>query len=317
MKKKEYLSGLPRELKGALARSGQPAWIQPMLATLTDKRFFEEGWIYEPKLDGIRCLAFKQGGEVRLYTRNKNSLNHRHPAIAEALRKEPASEFVLDGEVVAFEGERSNFAFLQKGRKGVDIYYYIFDILHFEGYDLTRIPLVGRKALLEQALIFESPVRFLSPIVGAGEGFFKEACGKGWEGLIAKREESLYVSRRSADWLKFKCIIRQEFVVGGYTDPGGARSGFGSLLLGYYEDGSLRYAGKVGTGFSQRALENLYAKLSRAERPRSPFADQIDPGGVHWVEPELVAEIGFSEWTRGGRLRHPRFIGLRDDPDRE
>lgn len=317
MRKKENLSSLPGEMKGALARTDQPAWIQPMLATLTDKRFFKEGWVYEPKLDGVRCLAFKQGGEVRLFTRNRNSLNDRHPGIAEALLKQPAEEFVLDGEVVAFAGERSNFAFLQKGREGVEVCYYVFDILHFEGYDLTRMPLAGRKALLEQALIFDGPVRFLSPIAGADEDFFKETCDQGWEGLIAKREDSLYVSRRSADWLKFKCIIRQEFVIGGYTEPGGARTGFGSLLLGYYEGESLRYAGRVGTGFNERTLSELYRQLSHAERPRSPFTDDVDGRGVHWVEPELVAEIGFSEWTEAGRLRHPRFVGLRDDPDRE
>ncbi len=176
MKKKEYLSGLPRELKGALARSGQPAWIQPMLATLTDKRFFEEGWIYEPKLDGMRCLAFKQGRRGAALHQEQKLPQRPPPRYSRgAAEGSPRSEFVLDGEIVAFEGERSNFAFLQKGRKGVNIYYYVFDILHFEGYDLTRIPLVGRKALLEQALTFESPIRFLSPIVRGRRRFLQRS----------------------------------------------------------------------------------------------------------------------------------------------
>jgi bifunctional non-homologous end joining protein LigD len=314
MEKNGYFAGLPQGLKGKLVKSSRPPWVRPMLATLTEERFFKEGWIYEPKLDGVRCLAFKGDDGLHLYSRNRNVISDRHPGIAEALRRQPAQRFILDGEIVAFEGDRSSFSLLQKRHAGVSTYYYVFDILYFEGYDVTSIPLLGRKALLEQALSYADPIRYLAPIPGAGEDDFLKACEKGWEGLVAKRADSLYTSRRSADWLKFKCVNQQEFVIGGYTEPRGTRSGFGALLLGYYEGKDLKYAGKVGTGFNQRTLEDLKQKLSRMEQPRTPFRDDdLDGRGVHWVRPELVAQVGFSEWTPEGRLRHPRFQGLRTD----
>ena len=181
---------------------------------------------------------------------------------------------------------------------------------------MTRIPLIGRKALLEQALSYADPIRFVEPIADAGEGSFLEACEKGWEGIIAKRADSPYASGRSTDWLKFKCVNRQEFVIGGYTEPRGTRAGFGALLLGYYQGKGLRYAGKVGTGFNQRDPRGASTASSPGSNgARSPFGDETDGGGAHWVEPVLVAQVGFSEWTQDGRLRHPRFLGLRTDKE--
>ena len=318
-------SDIPDGLRGKLVRSDQPLWIQPMLATPAGERFFDPGWIYEPKLDGIRCLAFKRGEDVRLFTRNRNNLNDAHPEIAEALREQPAREFILDGEIVAWEGDRTSFALLRSRsgdggisasrQKGIRASYSVFDILHFEGYDLTSLPLLGRKELLEKYVVHSHVISGLSPVPEADEKYFRKICDRGWEGLIAKRADSLYVPGRSSDWLKFKCVREQEFVIGGYTEPGRTRTGFGALLLGYYEGGRLRYAGKVGTGFSRRTLEHLYAKLKEIGRERSPFDDDADMKGVHWVRPELVAQVGFAEWTPDGKLRHPRFLGLRTDKE--
>ncbi|RJP33126.1 MAG: ATP-dependent DNA ligase [Actinobacteria bacterium] len=316
---------LPEDLRGKLIKTPQPRWVSPMLATLAGKRFFEPGWICEPKLDGIRCLAFKRGGDINMYSRNRNLLNEGYPEIETALRGQAADALILDGEIAACEGDRTSFSLLQ-GRShggnpstshgaGIVIRYYVFDILYVEGYDVTQLPLAARKRLLEKAVSYTDPIRFLSHIPEADEAYFEEICGKGREGLIAKRVASLYVSGRSPDWLKFKCVREQEFVIGGYTEPRGTRTGFGALLLGYYEGKKLRYAGKVGTGFSESMLESLHASLSRMEQESSPFGDDLDQRGVHWVRPELVARVGFAEWTRDGRLRHPRFLGLRSDKE--
>lgn len=317
------LSDIKDALKGKLVRSDQPRWIPPMLATLAGRLFFDAGWIYEPKLDGIRCLAFKRGKDIQMYSRNRNPLNDRYPEIAEALREQPVEALILDGEIAAGEGDHTSFSLLQSrsrggapsssGRGSVRISYYVFDILYCEGYDTTRVPLAGRKLLLEKAVSYTDVIRFVPSISDAGEKYFQDACLEGREGLIAKRADSPYTSRRSPDWLKFKCVSEQEFVVGGYTEPRGTRSGFGALLVGYYEGDDLRYAGKVGTGFNERTLQLLHRRLSAMEQDTSPFRDGIKDRGVHWVRPELIARVGFSEWTRDGRLRHPRFIGLRAD----
>jgi bifunctional non-homologous end joining protein LigD len=224
---------------------------------------------------------------------------------------------------VACEGNRSDFSLLQGRSRGIpashhaaaNVYYYVFDIVYFDGYDVTGLPLVGRKWLLERAVDFSGTVRYLSHIPKADEEYLREACGEGREGLMAKRAAGLYISRRSPDWLKFKCVRDQEFVIGGYTEPRGSRSGFGALLVGYYEGKDLRYAGKVGTGFNERTLEHLHRKLSSMERSRPPFDDDMKGMEAHWVKPALVAQVGFAEWTPDGRLRHPRFIGLRSDKD--
>jgi bifunctional non-homologous end joining protein LigD len=221
---------------------------------------------------------------------------------------------VVDGEVVAFAGAQTSFeALQQRGERDVSVFYYVFDLLHLDGRDTTSLPWRERKALLRRALAFHGPVRLTPHRNEDGEELYREACRKGWEGLIAKRADAPYVHGRSRDWLKFKCSAEQELVIGGYTAPTGSRIELGALLLGHYEDGRLRYAGKVGTGFTRATLRDLAAKLGPLRRDDSPFADEIRERHVTWVEPELVAQVGFSEWTRDGRLRHPRFLGLRDD----
>ena len=201
-------------------------------------------------------------------------------------------------------------------RVGVTVFYYLFDLLYLNGYDLREVPLVHRKALLKEAFEFGDPLRYTQHRGRDGEAYHKEACRKGLEGVLAKRADSIYVSGRSRDWLKFKCWEEQEFVIGGFTDPKGGRVGFGALLLGYYEGGSLRYAGKVGTGFDTGLLVSLGKKLSSLQIKYSPFADELKAGkGVHWVRPALVAQVSFTQWTRDGRLRHPRFLGIRRDKD--
>lgn len=195
------------------------------------------------------------------------------------------------------------------------VYYYLFDLLHWEGYDLTELPLRTRKSLLKGLLNFADPIRFTSHRNEAGEAYLKEACGKGWEGLIAKRAGAPYRSQRSRDWLKFKCGRRQELVVVGYTEPSGSRVGFGALLVGYYENQALCYAGRVGTGFDDDFLERFRDQLEGAELEQSPLAAPPREQDVHWVRPRFVAEIGFTEWTDDGKLRHPRFLGLRRDKD--
>jgi DNA ligase D-like protein (predicted ligase) len=291
----------------------------PMKAVLTDERFSDPDWIYERKLDGIRCLAFKGDKNVQLRSRNDLSLNGRFPEVAAALEADAATNFVVDGEVVAFDGPQTSFARLQqRGERPTPVFFYVFDILRADGEDVTALPLRERKALLRRALAFDDPIRLTAHRNRDGEAFYEEACRKGWEGLIAKRADSPYTHGRSRDWLKFKCSAEQELVIGGFTAPHGSRTDLGALLLGYYEDGSLRYAGKVGTGFTRATLRELAAALRPLRRDGSPFADEVRERDVTWAEPELVAQVGFSEWTRDGRLRHPRFLGLRDDkPARE
>jgi bifunctional non-homologous end joining protein LigD len=232
------------------------------------------------------------------------------------LSAERCEQFAIDGEVVAFEGSQTSFARLaQRHQHYVPVFLYVFDILWLEGHDVRRLPLRTRKRLLKAALQFHGPVRWTQHRNREGGAFFKEACRKGWEGLMAKRADSPYVATRSRDWLKFKCEHGQELVVGGYTEPRGARVEFGALLLGYYRDGQLEYAGKVGTGFDTDTLHELGAQMRALKRSDPPFADpqSIKERDVTWIEPKLVAEVGFTEWTRDGRLRHPRFQGLRDD----
>jgi len=299
-----------------LVEAPAPTHARPMKAVLTDRRFSDPGWIFERKLDGIRCIAIRDGGDVRLLSRNDLPLDDRYPEIAEALAGNRCERFVLDGEVVAFDGSQTSFALLaRRKQRFVPVFYYAFDLLWLDGFDVRRLPLRSRKQLLRHRIGWDDPVRLTPYRNETGEALFAEACRKGWEGLIAKRAASSYTERRSRDWLKFKCEQGQELVIGGYTDPKGSRSRFGALLLGYWEDGELRYAGRVGTGFDEATLESLGKRLEDLAVPTSPFAD---PGSIgvkkaHWVEPGLVAQVGFTEWTRDGRLRHPRFLGLRDD----
>jgi len=296
-----------------------------MLATLAHEPFSDPEWIYERKLDGVRCLVFCQKGEVRLVSRNRKNMNATWPELVETLGREPCRDFLADGEIVAFEGARTSFSRLQgriglqdpeKARSsGIAVYLYLFDLLHLEGHDTTRLPLRRRKMLLKRALSFPGHVRYTPHRNEHGEAFLEDACRKGWEGLIAKDAGAPYMHKRSRRWLKLKCVNRQELVIGGFTEPQGSRAGFGALLVGHYQNGKLRYAGKVGTGYDDATLERLAARLERMERRSSPFAEPVREKGAHWVSPKLVGEFGFTEWTEDGKLRHPRFLGLRTDKE--
>ncbi len=320
----DALATLSADERDRLAKTAQPEWLAPMLATLTQDRFTDADWIFERKFDGVRCLAFCDGHRVKLLSRNRTAQNDTWPELVTALQAQASQQFVADGEIVAFEGKRTSFARLQ-GRlglhdpdaaraTGIAVYYYLFDLPCYAGYDLRKLPLRARKRVLRRAFRYTRPLRYSQHRNRDGEAAHRAACRKGWEGIIAKRADSPYIGKRSTDWLKMKCAHRQELVIGGYTDPQGSRHGFGALLVGYYADKQLRFAGAVGTGFDDRQLRELHAQLARRERSRPAFtAGNLPSRHVHWVRPELVAEIGFTEWTRAGKLRHPRFLGLRED----
>jgi bifunctional non-homologous end joining protein LigD len=307
--------------------AAQPDWVEPELAMLTRDRFSDPAWIYERKFDGERCLAYKFGGEVRLMTRNRQQVNSTYPELDEALGAQGADDFVVDGEVVAFVGRTTSFSRLQQRLgvrqpdpalvRAVPVYYYLFDVMYADGRDVRQLPLRDRKTILRDLLTFAGPLRFATHRNGDGKAYFAQACRWGWEGLIAKRADAPYRAGRGHDWLKFKCENSQEFVIGGYTDPQGSRHGLGALLIGYYDDkGELVYAGKVGTGFDEATLASLHHTLAGLERDQPPFArGPLPKSRVHWVKPDLVGQVGFSEWTTAGELRHPRYQGLRRDKD--
>lgn len=295
-----------------------------MLATLTHDYFSDPNWIYERKLDGERCLAFRKGKSVDLKSRNKKTISGQYPELVDAIRSQSRADLVADGEIVAFEKGVTSFSRLQERMhlrdseeirsSNVAVYFYLFDVLNVEGYDVTGIELRYRKAILKGLFTFNSPLRFTAHRNKEGEKYFEEACRKKWEGLIAKDASSHYVHKRSKDWLKFKCGNQQEFVIGGYTDPEGQRIGFGALLIGYYDRGRLRYAGKVGTGYDDDMLRRLSKRFAQSERESPAFDDgDLPRKHAHWLTPKLVAEVGFTQWTDDGKLRHPRFLGLRRD----
>jgi bifunctional non-homologous end joining protein LigD len=287
-----------------------------MKAVLWDEPFSDPDWIFERKLDGVRCLAHRDRNGLRLVSRTDRTMNGDYPELVEALQHEPYDDFVIDGEVVAFDSQGiTSFSRLQRRhREQVAIFYYAFDLLRLGGEDVRELPLRERKARLRRALRFKGHVRFSPHRNEHGEELFRDACRKGLEGLMAKRADSPYRATRSSDWRKLKCHAEQELVIGGYTAPQGSRTDFGALLVGYFEDGRLSYAGKVGTGFDHATLSDLGKRLRKLERADPPFVDVHPiPRGTHWVEPELVGQIAFTEWTRDGRLRHPRFLGLRND----
>jgi DNA ligase D-like protein (predicted ligase) len=295
-----------------------------MLATLTDRREFGEDWLLERKFDGERCIAHKDGGDVLLESRTAKALTGTYPEVRGAVAGQRNRELVLDGEVVAFDGEQTSFSRLQR-RLGVTspppelvteypVVFCVFDLLALDGDDLRGRPLLERRARLTEAVRPSAALQLSEAWSDDSQRRFARACRSGWEGLIAKRAQAPYVGGRSRDWLKLKCVWEQEFVIGGYTDPSGSRTDFGALLVGYYEGGRLTYAGKVGTGYSAATLRELGARLRALQTRESPFADARPiPRGTHWVRVEMVAQIGFAEWTNDGRLRQPRFLGLRDD----
>jgi ATP-dependent DNA ligase len=272
-----------------------PEWAVPMAATLTQERFAGPDWIFERKYDGIRLLAFRNGNSVQLFSRNQ--LPQHYPAIADAIGALAVDEVILDGEV---------------DWGGPNPHYYVFDILWLNGRDLTASPLMERRAILRD-LSLRPPLQTVQEITDSKP--WEMACREGWEGVIAKRRDSIYEHRRSPQWLKMKCEASQELVVGGFTDPQGARPALGALLLGYFEGQDFVFAGKVGTGFNTEELVGLRARLDQLEINKSPFTKAVGLPRVraHWVRPEIVVQIAFIEWTVHGKLRHGRFLGIRED----
>jgi bifunctional non-homologous end joining protein LigD len=273
-----------------------PDWIEPMAATLTQERFSGPEWIFERKFDGIRLLAYKQGDDVRLFSRNR--LPQHNPAMTEAIARLPPGELILDGEAT-WRGEET-------------VAYYVFDILWIDGRDVMSLPLEQRRALLDE-LPLRPPLQRVSTL--DDDKPWERACREGWEGVIAKRRDSRYEHRRSPHWVKMKCEASQELVVGGFTDPQGGRVGLGALLVGYYEQDDFVFAGKVGTGFDTKLLLDLRARLDAMEIENTPFtkATGLPRLRAHWVQPEIVVQVSFIEWTVHGKLRHSRLIGIRTD----
>ena len=318
------LEALPDECKAKLKKASIFSKVSPMLATLTYTYFSHTDWMYEIKLDGQRCLFFKEGGKGRLISRNQKEQNTVFPEIVQAIEALEGS-FVLDGELVTFDAHHiTRFSILQNRMhvrhpskaliSQYPVYAYIFDILYLDGYDLTSLPLRERKRILKRSFIFKEPLKYLDHINQKGEAYFKQACQDGLEGVIAKEARSPYIFGRSAKWLKFKCKKGQEFVIGGYTKPQGERTGFGALLIGYYKKGNLMYAGRVGTGYTTQFLKEFTQRMHHYKQDTCPFeSGGEEEKNITWVKPHFVCEIGFTEWTRAGKLRHPRFLGLRKD----
>jgi bifunctional non-homologous end joining protein LigD len=291
-----------------------------MLATLVrPAAHFETSrpgqWQYERKFDGLRGLAVRNADRVDLLSRNRLPFNERFPEVAAALGHLPAQRFVVDGELVAFDGDHTSFSLLQSSPHPKGLTYCVFDLLHLEGRDTTNLGLRERQRLLAETLHSGGrPLSIVKPLNGDPVELLGRACAAGWEGLVAKRVDSRYRGGRSGDWQKLKCTASQELIIGGWTEPRRSRVGLGALLVGYYDDQHrLRYAGKVGTGFTNELLRTLHQELAALEVPASPFFDAVREPRVHWVQPELVGEVAFSEWTADGRLRHPSFQGLRPD----
>ena len=319
----EPLDRLSDVALSAAAKAPMPNWVTPMLATLTHDYFDDKDWIYERKLDGERVIAFiDPDGDVRLMSRNKKRINKSYPEIAAALRERAPRGCVLDGEVVAFgKGHVSDFQLLQprmqsSSESDVKVFYYVFDCPYIGGRTIEKCPQRERKKVLKAAVDWGGALRYVQHRNEKGIEYHREACRKGWEGIIAKDASAPYVHSRSKSWLKFKCVLEQEFVIGGYTAPQGGRIGFGALLLGIYKDGKLRYAGKVGTGFDDDTLKDLSGRFTGLRRDDPPFAGESPSGSdVTFIDPKLVCEVVFSEWTRSGKLRHPSYKGLRRDKD--
>lgn len=301
-----------------------PAVIEPQLATLTDEVPEGQDWYFETKYDGYRMLARIEGAKVSIFSRNGKDWTNAFAHLVKALKQLPIKNAWLDGEVVVLNREGvSSFQALQNSLSEVDtsaMQYYLFDIPYINDSDLRGASLKDRKIILARILKDHSPpLHFSGHVVGQGKEAFRQACIHGLEGIIAKDAASTYAPKRSQSWLKLKCTKRQELVIGGYTDPEGSRTGFGALLLGVYEkDGKLRYCGKVGTGFNDKVLISLKKRMDNLLQDKPTFSNPpkgSDARRCHWLKPELIAEIEFTEWTRDGTLRHPSFQGLREDKD--
>lgn len=318
------------DLARSLRPSSMPASVELMLCSLVDQPFDHPSWVFEPKYDGLRVLGRFERGRVTLLSRNNQPQDFQFPDVVNALEAGLKKPALVDGEVVCFDDRgRTSFRMLQqrfhlkdedevreRSRK-YPAYIYLFDLLYFDRYDLRGLPLHDRKQVLRQAVRWSDDVRWTETTVGRGKRLLAQACRQGQEGIIGKHLDSRYVGGRSSAWVKVKCIGRQEFVIGGFTDPQRSRVGLGALLVGYYGNDrkQLLYAGKVGTGYTCEMLLDLRRRLDALEQKACPFDRDDRPCAMaaHWVKPRLVAEIAFSEWTQNDRLRQPRFEGLRPD----
>ena len=324
-KKRSAKEKLTAAFCSAARKARMPEIIHPMLATLVDEPFSDPEWIFETKWDGFRSICFVKDGKARFVSRNQIEMTPQYPELAEVGKQVEAKQAILDGEIVALDQDgMPRFQLLQPrvGRKsGLQslrgkgkIVYYVFDLLYRDGYDLMPCSVVERKAVLEQILRPASFIKLSEHIEGDGKAFFKQIEKFHLEGMIAKRAASRYVQKRSSDWLKVKTVQRSEVVVGGYTEPRGTRSYFGALVVGLYKDRELHYVAHVGGGFNQQTLAEIYKLMQPKRTKPSPFVDAPKTNEpVQWLKPKLVAEVKFSEWTADARLRHPVFIGLRED----
>src|SRR6185437_6569668 len=320
------------KLPGA-RKAPMPSTIHPMLATLVDKPFDNSQWLFEIKWDGYRSVAFLDGGKARLVSRNQNEMTSQYPELRDLPADVRARSAILDGEIVALdESGRPSFSLMQQrtgisgnGRRikasdrTVPIAYYVFDLLYLDGYDLTRVDLEKRKELLSGIITGNGLVRYSDHHLEEGIGLYEAAKKQGLEGIVAKRRNSCYEQKRSREWLKMKITRRQECVIGGYTDPRGSREHFGSIILGLYDKGRLLHVGQAGSGFTESTHEDMWRRLQKFKTDKTPFANKVESTrGTHWVKPELVAEIKFSEWTHetdggGVKMRAPVYQGLRED----
>lgn len=304
-----------------------PIAVKPMLATLVDKPFSDPNWLFETKWDGVRAVCFIKNGKARFVSRNQLEMTGQYPELAAIATSVLATNAILDGEIVALDEHGvSRFQLLQRrlGRKNAGeigrlaattrLAYYVFDLLHHDGLDLTPCSLLNRKTLLESILKPSKNVLYSDHIIGEGEKLYEAIAKVPLEGIIAKRIESTYVQRRTSDWLKIKTTLESEVVVGGYTLPRNSRSHFGALVVGLYQDGELHYVAHTGGGFNQKTLEHIHKLMQPLRTEESPFVETPKTNEpVHWIKPKLVAQVKFSEWTADRRMRHPVFLGLRTD----
>jgi len=301
-----------------------PDFVPPQLATLVKEPPKGDQWLHELKFDGYRMICHLQRGKAHFWSRNGKNWTEKFPNLAQALKNFPATTAIVDGEVVVVDAAgRSSFQRLQQsmggGGKAPAFVYEIFDLIYLDGYNLRQMPLKERKQVLQQLLASakaKGPLRYSDHVQGNGAKFFKQACEYGIEGIVSKLADSPYESTRNRNWLKTKCIKRQEFVIAGYTPSKKGFPGFGSLILGVYDKGKLVYSGRVGTGFSIKQRLELQKKLDRISQDSMPFVVRPkDPGlrEAHWAKPQLVGEVEFTEWTADGSIRHPSFQGLRED----
>jgi bifunctional non-homologous end joining protein LigD len=324
-------SSAVKDLRGAVKRE-MPVKIQPMLASVIERPFDDPNWLFEIKWDGYRAVSFIENGNVRLVSRNQNDLTHRYPELQDLPKFLQTKNAILDGEVVAVDEQgRPSFSLMQQRtgirqhgrqaapRRDLPIFYYVFDVIYLEGYDLRRVKLEDRKRVLREVLSDGEIVRYSDHYPGQGVALFNAAKEKGLEGIVAKMRSSYYEERRSCEWLKIKITQTVDCVIGGYTDPEGARQYFGSLVLGLYNPKKqLIHVGNAGTGFNQATLKEIFQMLREIETAKNPFTGPVEPKIVHWVKPLRVAEVKFTEWTHetdegGLKLRAPVFMGLRGD----